>query len=198
MIIKINDQNPQKQLVKVVAEILNDDGVIVYPTDTVYGVGCSITSKSGVDRICQLKQRDDRKPLSFICRSLSEVSKYARLTDFAYNIMKDLLPGPFTFILSATKATPKFLQHKRRTVGVRIPESKICLDILEALGEPITSTSANISSEAIMSDIHDIKATFGNRVDLYVDGGVIVSDASTVVNLVNGEIEILRQGKGEI
>jgi tRNA threonylcarbamoyl adenosine modification protein (Sua5/YciO/YrdC/YwlC family) len=198
MIIKVNPDKPQKRLIALAAKVLREDGVIVYPTDTVYGIGCDIFSKSGIEKICRIKKRDKKKPLSFICQNLSEVSKYVRLTDFAYRVMKDTLPGPFTFILEATKAVPKLLQAKRRTVGIRIPDSEICLEIIKEFGAPITSTSANISGCPEFRDVYDIEAAFDNQIGLYIDGGRLVSEPSTVISLVDDEIEILRQGKGEI
>jgi tRNA threonylcarbamoyl adenosine modification protein (Sua5/YciO/YrdC/YwlC family) len=196
MIVKINKDNPQQKFIKLAADVLHKDGVIVYPTDTIYGLGCSIFSKKGVEKIMRLKQREGNKPLSFICSDISEVSKYARVTDFAFKVMKSALPGPFTFILEAKKTVPKLIQAKRKTVGIRIPDSNICLEIIKALGSPITSTSANISSEPELTEVYDIELLFRNQIGLYIDGGPLISEPSTVINLVNDDIEILRQGKG--
>lgn len=198
MIIKINKDNPQKKLIEIAVNVLKNNGVIVYPTDTVYGIGCSIYSKTGIERIYRLKNRDKKKPLSFICENLSEISKYTRFTDFAYKIMKDALPGPYTFILEASKNVPKILQTKRRTVGVRIPDSNLCHELIKELGFPITSTSANISSQPEMTDVYDLKNTFNHKIDLYIDGGSLISEPSTVISLIDDEIKLLRQGKGEM
>ncbi|MFC1855063.1 L-threonylcarbamoyladenylate synthase [Thermodesulfobacteriota bacterium] len=198
MIVKINKEMPNDRFIKLAAKVLNEDGVIVYPTDTVYGLGCSIFSKKGIEEIERIKGREKKKPMSFICQSLSDASKYTRLTNFAYKIMKHALPGPYTFILEASKTVPKILQSKRKTVGIRIPDSTICMAILREFGSPIISTSANLSSQPELSDIYDIERAFNTQVKLYIDAGNLVSDPSTIVSLINDKIEVIREGKGKI
>ncbi len=198
MIIKINKENPQKSMISIAAAVLKDNGIVVYPTDTVYGIGCSIFSKSGIQRIHRVKQRQKSKPMSFICRDLSEASEYARLTNFAFKVMKSYLPGPYTFILEATKAIPKMIQAKKRTVGIRIPKSNICHMLMQEFGAPITTTSANITDEPILTDIYDIKNLFNSQIDLYIDGGALLSEPSTIISLVDDKFTVLREGKGKI
>jgi tRNA threonylcarbamoyl adenosine modification protein (Sua5/YciO/YrdC/YwlC family) len=198
MLLRINPHNPQMRLVNKVVECLENGGVIAYPTDTIYGVGCDIFNKKAVKKIYQLKSRDVRKPFSFICFDLSDVTKYAQVSNFAFKIMKRRLPGPYTFVLEATRLVPDLLMTKQRTVGIRIPENTIAEMVVKNLGHPLVTTSANISGEDALGDPHEIEAVLGKQLDMVVDGGIIFSEPSTVISLVDDEIEILREGCGDV
>ena len=197
MLISINTENPQPRLIKQIVECLKQGGVIIYPTDTTYGIGCDIFNRKGIKKIFQIKHRDSRKPFSFICNDLAEISTYAQVSNFAFKIMKRYLPGPYTFVLDATKIVPDSLSTKQKTVGVRIPENKICQAIVKELGHPLVTTSANVSGEMTPQDPFDIQQQMGNMVDYVIDGGISMDEASTVINLVDDKIEILRQGSGD-
>ncbi len=197
MFISINPDNPQPRLIKQVVECLKQGGVIVYPTDTTYGIGCDIYNRKGIKKIFQIKHRDARKPFSFICSDLAEISNYAQVSNFAFKIMKRHLPGAYTFVLDATKIVPDAVSTKQKTVGVRIPDNAICQAIVKELGHPLITTSANISGEATPQDPRDIEEQMGRMVDFVIDGGISMDDASSVISLLNDEIEVLRQGSGD-
>lgn len=197
MFISINPENPQPRLIKQIVERLQQGGVIVYPTDTTYGIGCDIFNRKGVKKIFQIKNRDSKKPFSFICNDLAEISNYAQVSNFAFKVMKRHLPGPYTFVLDATKIVPDALSTKQKTVGVRIPDNAICHAIVKELGHPLVTTSANISGEQTPQDPQDINDQMGSMVDFVVDGGISISDASTVISLIDDKIEVLRQGSGD-
>lgn len=197
MYLSINPENPQPRLIKQVAECLQQGGVIIYPTDTTYGLGCDIFNRKGIKRIFQIKQRDQRKPFSFICNDLAEISNYAQVSNFAFKVMKRYLPGPFTFVLDATKVVPDALSTKQKTVGVRIPDNAICRAIVKELGHPLVTTSANTSGEDTPQDPWDIEGRMGHLVDFVVDGGISMGEASTVISLLDDQIEIIRKGAGD-
>ncbi|HPD58113.1 MAG TPA: L-threonylcarbamoyladenylate synthase [Smithellaceae bacterium] len=196
--ISINSQNPQMRLIKKAAEVLREGGVIIYPTDTVYGLGCALSNKKGIERIYELKKRNKKKPLSFVCADLKHISQYAKVTDYAYKTMKRLLPGAYTFILEASRLVPKIILPKRSTTGIRVPDNKICLALVEELGEPIISTSVKTAQGETLGDPSIIKENFGRVVDLIIDGGMIMPEPSSVISLVDDNIEIIRIGKGDI
>lgn len=196
MLLEINPDNPQPRLIAQVARSLQDGGVIAYPTDTTYGIGCSIFNKKGLERIYQVKQRDKRKPFSFICSDLAEVSRYARLSNMAFKAMKRCLPGPYTFVLEASREVPDLLTTRQKTVGIRIPDNRICMAIVQQLGAPIVTTSANLTGEEPVGDPFEIQRIFGNGLDLVVDGGLLTTDVSTVISMIGDRPEVLRQGAG--
>lgn len=196
MLLEINPDNPQPRLIAQVARSLQDGGVIAYPTDTTYGIGCSIFNKKGLERIYQVKQRDKRKPFSFICSDLAEVSRYARLSNMAFKAMKRCLPGPYTFVLEASREVPDLLTTRQKTVGIRIPDNRICMAIVQELGAPIVTTSANLSGEEPVGDPYEIQRRFGGGLDLVVDGGLLNTDVSTVISMIGDRPEVLRQGAG--
>jgi len=198
MLLQINQENPQGRHISRVVEVLKQGGVIAYPTDTTYGIGCDIFNKRGVKNIYQIKQRDARKPFSFICADLSDVANYARVSNFAFKIMKRHLPGPYTFVLEATRIVPDNLTTRQKTVGIRIPDDKIALEIVHQLGHPLITTSANPSGESPLHDPADIEATMGHMLDLVIDGGIRYGDPSTVISLIDDQVEILREGCGDI
>ncbi|OEU71570.1 MAG: threonylcarbamoyl-AMP synthase [Desulfuromonadales bacterium C00003093] len=198
MILSINQENPHTRHINQVTECLRQGGVIIYPTDTTYGLGCDIFNRKGVKKIFQIKQRDSRKPFSFICTDLAEISNYAQVSNFAFKIMKRHLPGPYTFVLEATKIVPDSLSTKQKTVGVRIPDNRICQEIVRQLGHPLVTTSANLSGESAPQDPRQIDENMGRMVDIVIDGGISLGEASTVISLVDDQIEVLRQGRGDI
>ena len=198
MYLAINSENPQTRLIRKAVDILQDGGVIIYPTDTVYGLGCALFNKKGIDRIYEIKRRNRKQPLSFVCSDLKDISRYARVSDFAYKTMKRLLPGPYTFILEASRLVPKIILPKRLTTGIRVPDNQICLSLVRELEQPIISTSVTTESGDILSDPVEIKEKFGKRVDLIIDGGILASEPSSVISLVDDIIEIIRVGNGDV
>lgn len=198
MIVAINPKNPQIRLVRKVVEVLRGGGVIGYPTDTIYGIGCDLFNPEAIRKVHRLKQGDGKKPLSFICADLKDISKYAFVSDFAYKAMKRLLPGPYTFVLKATKLVPKIAQTKQKTVGIRIPDNKICLALVKELGNPIISTSVNRPDEGLYNDPREIEERFGKQLDLVVDGGLIVAEHSSIIDLTDEVPKVLRKGKGDV
>ncbi|MGD8520194.1 MAG: L-threonylcarbamoyladenylate synthase [Desulfobacterales bacterium] len=198
MLVKINPHNPQLRLISKVVDVLKNGGVVVYPTDTNYGIGCDIMKKKAIERIYQLKQRDKSKPFSFICSGLKNISYYAKVSNYAYKTMRRLLPGPYTFILEGSKLVPKIMLTKRKTAGIRVPDNNICLALVEELGNPIITTSATMPDGSIINDaslIHDI---FKNRIDVVVDGSIVPGKPSSVISLINDEPEVLREGRGDV
>lgn len=198
MIIKINPQNPQGRLIRRAAEVLRKGGVIAYPTDTVYGIGCDIFNKKAIERVYQIKRRPKHSPLSFICPDLKNIARYAYVSNYAYRIMKHLLPGPYTFVLEATKLVPKIMLTKRKTVGIRVPDNKICLLLLQEFGNPIISTSASLSDDEFLNDPQQIEERLGHALDLVIDGGILGLEPSSVIDLTGETPIIIRKGKGEV
>ena len=179
-------------------EILRRGGVIIYPTDTIYGLGCDITCKEAVEKIRLIKGRDDKKPMSFVCADLASVSQYARVSNYAYRILKRCLPGPYTFVLPATRETPRMLQSKQKTVGLRVPDHPVPLAVIKELGNPIISTSANLSSEEVLTDPSQLEEVLGSQVDLILECGQLPILPSSVISLVGDKAEILRRGQGDL
>jgi tRNA threonylcarbamoyl adenosine modification protein (Sua5/YciO/YrdC/YwlC family) len=198
MILQINEQNPQPRLISQVVELLNRGGVIAYPTDTTYGIGCSIFNKRGLDRIYQLKRREKKKPFSFICADLSEVARYAKVSNYAFKILKRFFPGPFTFVMEASSIVPNLLMTKQKTVGIRIPANTICMAIVEELGHPIVTTSANLAGEEPIGDPFQVENTLGKQLDMVVDGGILSPDVSSVISLIGEFPTVLRRGVGDV
>ncbi|GFE58925.1 L-threonylcarbamoyladenylate synthase [Geobacter sp. AOG1] len=198
MLLAINPDNPQERLIAKVVEVLESGGIIAYPTDTTYGIGCSIFNKKGIERIYLLKQREKKKPFSFICSDLSEVARYAKVSNYAFKVMKRLLPGPYTFVMEASSIVPDLVQTKQKTVGIRIPDNPICLSLVQKLGHPIITTSANLSGEEPIGDPFLVEQSMGKQLDLIVDGGFLSAEVSSVVSLVGGVPEVLRKGMGDV
>ena len=196
--IQIHPKNPQDRYLKAAADVLRDGGLIIYPTDSVYGLGCDLFNKNAVETIYRIKGNDKRKLLSFICPDLKGISEYAFVSNAAYKIMRRLLPGPYTFILSATRQVPRILLEKRKTVGIRVPDNLVCLALLAEFGKPIISTSASMHDQSFLNDPDEIAATFNNLVDLFLDSGPGGLELSTVIDLTEEEPIIIRQGKGKL
>lgn len=200
MYLKVHPENPQGRHITHAVETLRNDGVIIYPTDTVYGIGCSVFSKKAIDRIYQIKNQNVTKPFSFVCSDLSHISEYAVVSNPAYRVMKQLVPGPFTFILPASrlKQLPKSLISKRKTVGIRVPDNQISLAIVRELGHPILSASVTDINGDVINDPELIKEIFENQVDAILDGGTNVSAPSTVLDFTEDPPIVVREGTGDI
>ncbi len=198
MLIEIDPARPNPHLVQKVISALKDGGVIVYPTDTCYGIGCDIFSKSAIEKVYQIKAISKFVPLSFVCADLSDISRYAVVTNFSYRILKRHLPGPYTFVLPGSREVPKMMLTKRRTVGIRIPDHPVCMAIVKGLGNPLISASASIADGPTWSDPREIAESLGDRVAYVVDSGIIPAEPSSVVSLIDDEITIMRKGKGDV
>jgi len=190
--LSVNPENPQQRHINRVSDVLAQGGLIAYPTDTFYGIGCDLYNKRGIQLIYRLKKRPLTKPFSFICDSLKEISRYAVVSNYAYKTMKRLLPGPYTFILEGTRLVPKIMLTKRKTVGIRVPDNAITLAIVGTFGRPVISTSAGYD------DPLEIKDVYGAYLDIVIDGGVFDQNPSSVVSLIDDQPEIIRKGKGDI
>jgi tRNA threonylcarbamoyl adenosine modification protein (Sua5/YciO/YrdC/YwlC family) len=197
MLIKINPKNPQERLITQVVEILKKGGIIAYPTDTYYGIGCDIMNKRAIEKIYQLKQRNKTKPFSFICSGLKNISDYAKVSNYAYKTMKRLLPGPYTFVLEGSKLVPKIMLTNRKTAGIRVPDHPICLELVETLGNPIITTSATMPDGTIFFDPSLIHDFFHPRIDVVIDGGSVPGHPSSVISLIYDIPEIIRKGRGD-
>ena len=194
---KIDLNNPDPEIITGAADMLRDGKIIVYPTDTIYGIGCDILNKKSVQTIQKIKHRKKQKPLSIICADLKDISKWALVSNFQYKILKKYLPGPFTFILKASKEAPRILQDpQRKTIGIRVPNNEVCLNIVKELGNPIITTSVNKGGEQSYAHPDKIKKDWFGKVDLLLDAGQIKGESSTVISLIDDQIEIIRQGKG--
>ena len=200
MVFKIHPKNPEPRLIVKSADILRSGGLVIYPTDTVYGIGCSVEDKNAIEKIYLIKRQRADRPFSFVCSDLTHISEYAHVSNAAFKIMKHLIPGPYTFILPATrmKQLPKILVSKRKTVGIRVPDSKITLALVKELGHPVLSTSVTNEAGELMNDPDLIVQRFKNIVDLIFDAGVLVSEPSTVVDLTDEEPQVVRQGAGDV
>ena len=198
MLIQIHPDNPQPRLVKQVAECLKNGGIIAYPTDTIYGLGCDIFQHKSIERICKIKNIDPQKAqLSFICQDLSKLSDYTKSIDTPlYRMLKTHLPGPYTFILPASKQVPKILQSKKSTIGLRVPDNNICQDILQELGNPILSTSFPGEMVEEYTDPEIIHEKFEHLIDMVIDGGIGGMVPSTIVDCSTDEWKMIREGLG--
>lgn len=198
MLININPQNPQRRLIPKVAEALIEGATIAYPTDTYYGIGCDIMNRKAIGKIYRLKQRSQKKPFSFICSDLKNISQYAKVSNYAYKTMKRLLPGPYTFVLEGSKLVPKMMLTAQKTAGIRVPNHPICLALVKQLGRPIISTSATLSGGEILSDPYAIFDALGAQVDIIIDGGPVPGLPSSVVSLIGDIPDVIRMGRGDV
>jgi tRNA threonylcarbamoyl adenosine modification protein (Sua5/YciO/YrdC/YwlC family) len=200
MIVTINPDNPQKRLIKQMVDILEEGGVIIYPTDTVYGIGCDITNKNAVERVARLRGIDPTKAMfSFICEDISQVTNYsATINNDIFRVMKHNLPGPFTFILKSNNRTPKILKNRKETIGVRIIDNNIVAALVSGLGRPILTASVKHEDDIMeyYTDPHEINEVFGKRVDAVIDGGMGGTEASTIIDCTGSEAILQREGAG--
>ncbi len=202
MFLSIHPDNPERRKINQVVECLKSGGVIIYPTDTVYALGCDISKPKAIARVCQIKGiKPEKANLSFICNDLSHISEYTlNLPTPAYKVMRKALPGPFTFILKANNNVPKLLKTKKKSVGIRIPNNEIARSIVRELNHPILSTSLHHDDEVLeyMTDPNEIFQQYGKLVDLVIDGGYGDNQASSIISFENDNLEVIREGKGDI
>jgi len=189
--------DPDYRVIAETVKVLSGGGIICYPTDTIYGLGIDLSKKKAINKISKMKKKS-RLPLSFICHDFSMISEYALISNHAFKIMKRCLPGAFTFVLPATKKVPDLMIHRQHTVGIRLPDCKFCVDVVQQLGHPVLSTSIPAEEDEVLNDVYEIDQRYGNQIDLIVDGGRLFSEPSTVISLLDDEIEILREGKGDV
>lgn len=196
----IHPDNPNPRLIRQAAAIMRDGGIVVYPTDSCYALGCHLDDKDAVARIRNIRQLDEQHHLTLMCRDLSEISRYARVDNIKFRLLKNNTPGSYTFILEATKEVPKRLQHpKRSTIGIRIPDHPVALALLEEMGEPISSSTLMLPNEEWpLNDVERIRELLEKKVDLVIDGGAVGSDFTTVIDLTGDTPALLRRGRGDI
>jgi len=195
---EIHPDNPQARLIKQAVDIINKGGVIIYPTDSSYAIGCHLGDKKAMDKIRMIRQLDKDHNFTLVCRDLSEISHYAQVDNMNYRLMKTLTPGPYTFILPATREVPKrLLNPKRKTIGIRVPDNAVCTALLTELDQPLMSSTLSLPNEEYpLTDPYQIRLQLESMVDLIIDGGYSGHEPTTVVNLINDKPEILRQGLG--
>ena len=200
---ELHPHNPQPRTIEQIVAELKKGAVMLYPTDTVYAIGCDLSVKSAVEKVRRIKQMSNDKPLTFLCSSLSNISQYATVSDRAYRIMKHLIPGPYTFLLPASKQVPKLVMSpKRKTTGIRVPDNVLCQALLESLGNPVISTSAHIRDEDGEYPTVNVEKAYlfdalENQVDIIIDNGIDPGfNVSTILNFATDEPEVIRQGLG--
>ncbi len=198
MILQINETHPQPRQIAKVVQILRSDGVIIYPTDTVYGLGCDIHSKKALDKVRRIKKMDDKRPLSFVFADLKSISQYAQVEDSDYKVLRRYLPGPYTFVLKATRLVPRIVLTKRNEVGIRIPDNKVCQALVSELGNPILSSSVRLPDEELLWDPKEIEKIYKGQVELVIDAGTFMPEPSSVISLVDEAPVVLREGKGDV
>lgn len=194
----IDPLHPQPRHIARAVAALQQGGIVAYPTDTYYALGCDLFQKKAMERLALLKRRDDRKPFAFLCADLGEVAKYGIVSNESYRLMRRLLPGPYTMILEATRLTPRTSLTRQRQVGVRVPDANVAIALVRALGRPLATTSAALPGEDPLIDANDIQQHMGHGIDLILDGGVTLNEPSTVLDLTGPAPVVLRQGKGPV
>jgi tRNA threonylcarbamoyl adenosine modification protein (Sua5/YciO/YrdC/YwlC family) len=197
-IVEVDPDHPQPRAVDRAVAVLASGGLVAYPTDTYYGIGCDLFDKRAIERIYLLKRLPRTHELSFVCQDLAEVSRYAIVDNVAYRVLKRKVPGPFTFVLPATRLVPDLMLRRQKTVGIRIPASPIALEIVRRLGHPVVSTSAATPEGEVLIDARDIKEQLGHGLELILDGGYRPNEPSTVIDLSGPEPTVLRMGKGDV
>lgn len=197
--LEIHSQNPQARLIQQAVDAVREGAVLVYPTDSGYALGCHLGDKSAVDRIRALRELDDKHNLTLVCRDLSEIATYAQVDNQAYRLLKSLTPGPYTFILDATREVPRRFQHpKRKTIGIRVPGHPIVDALLDTLGEPLMSITLQLPGDELpLVDPQEIKERLRNRVDVIIDGGLGSAQPTTIVDLTGAVPQVLRKGRGD-
>ena len=199
-LIEIHPKDPQPRLVASVVQVIKEGGLIAYPTDSSYAVGCHIGDKRAIDRIRRIRRADQKHNFTLVCSDLSEISLYARVDNWAYRMLKSMTPGPYTFILQATREVPKRLQNpKRRTIGLRVPDHPLVHAMLKSLGEPIMSSTLTLPGDDMpLTDPAEIEERIGHEVDVIIDAGPTGIEPTTVLDLSHGTVEILRRGRGDV
>lgn len=199
-LVEIHPTDPQPRRIAEIVATIRNGGLAAYPTDSSYALGCHIGDKGAMDRIRRIRRTDKNHNFTLVCSDLSEISLYARIDNWAYRLIRSLTPGPYTFILQATREVPKRLQNpKRRTIGLRVPDHAIVQAMLQALGEPIMSSTLTLpGDDTPLTDVHEIEARIGHEIDLIVDGGPTGIEATSVIDLSGGTVEIRRKGRGDV
>lgn len=199
-ILKVHPVNPQPRLLKRAAEALRNGALIVYPTDSSYALGCHMGDKSALDRIRHIRQRERDRDFTLVCRDLSEIGVYARVDNWAYRLLRSLTPGPYTFVLQASREVPRRLQDpKRRSIGIRVPDNRVARALLEELGEPIMSSSLLLPGDELpLADPQDVQERVQHQVDIIIDSGACGVEPTTVLDLSKDQVEIIRRGKGDV
>ena len=195
---ELHPENPQQRYLNKAVDTLRNGGVIIYPTDTVYGLGCDIYNKKAVERIYMIKNETETKLFSFLCSDLKDIAKYAKVSNYAYKSIKKLIPGAYTFILPAAKEVPKILWTKRKTVGIRVPDNAIARFLAEELGNPIISTSVTTRKGELIYSPLEIISIFNRQVDLMLSMGALTGVPSSIIDFTGNEAEIVREGSGDI
>lgn len=198
MLITINPDNPQMRLIRQAVDVLRRGGIVAYPTDTVYGIGCGIMDKRAIKKVHQIKRQPLDKPFSFICPGLTELSKYARVTNYAYKNLKRLLPGPYTIILEGSREVPKMMLTRRKEVGIRVVNHPIVQAMVSELGYPILSTSATDPEGGYYMQAWEIQEHLGHQLDMVIDGGPVPGEPSSVISLVDDVPQVIREGAGPV
>jgi tRNA threonylcarbamoyl adenosine modification protein (Sua5/YciO/YrdC/YwlC family) len=188
---------PRKKTTELIRETLLLGGLIAYPTDTIYGIGCDLFNIKAIKKLYAIKRLDERRALSIICRDLKEISAYAVMSDVAFDVLKRHLPGPFTFVLKAKRIMPKLMMTEKKEVGIRIPDHPVPVGLAALIEHPIINTSARVARDDVFSDPRQIEKVFQKNISIIIDGGIISGDPSTVIRMEDDEAEILRQGKGQ-
>ena len=196
MIVEWDPARPRKKTTELIKETLVNGGIIAYPTDTFYGMGCDLFNIRAIRKLYLMKRLDEKRALSIICRDFKEISTYAVVNNFAFEVLKGYLPGPYTFVLKARKIMPKLLMTPKKEVGIRIPDHPVPVGIVGLIDRPIINTSTRVAGEEVLTDPKDIERRFRGGLDLVVDGGILASDPSTVISLVDDNVVLLREGKG--
>ena len=211
-LVPVDGQHPQPRTIEHAVEALHDGGLLAYPSDTTYGLGCDAHQRRAVERLAQLKRRDPRKPFALLVADLSDLARYAQVSNFAYRVLRQLAPGPFTFVLPATRLVPELLLHRKREVGLRIPAAPVAQALVRGLGRPLVTTTAtaletqldgdrepgeHVEGESL-SDAAEVRDTYGHALDQVLDEGPLPGDPSTVLSLVDDHLEVLRQGVGVV
>ena len=199
-LIEVHPDNPQPRRVAEIVETIREGGLIAYPTDSSYAFGCHIGDKRAMDRIRRIRRTDKNHNFTLVCSDLSEISTYARVDNWAYRMLKAMTPGPYTFILPATREVPKRLQHpKRRTIGLRVPDHALVRAVLDALGEPIMSSTLSLPGDDLpLTDPHEIEDRIGHEIDLIIDAGATGIEPTSVLDLSEDTVEVLRVGRGDV
>ena len=198
MIVEWDPARPKKKKTELIKDALTNGDIIAYPTDTYYGLGCDLFNIKAIKRLYAIRGLDERRPLSTIFRDLKDISTYAILTDFAFQVLKTSLPGAYTFILNAKRIIPRLLMTPKKEVGIRMPDHPVPLALVKLIERPLINTSAKVPGGQILSDPREIERLFKGSVKLVIDGGIIVGEPSTVISLVDDKVNVLREGKGPI
>ena len=197
--VEIHTENPNPRTINQAVKVLENGGLLIYPTDTVYGIGCNVYNKKALEHLYRLKGKSKFDPVSLVVLNIQQASRYARISNFAYRILRHLLPGPYTFILPATREIPKLMLSRRKEVGIRIPDCNVSKALLEALNYPLVNTSVSMSAEELLNDPVEIEDRYYSEVSMFLNAGWLPNPIeSTIVSLVNDEVEVLREGKGDI